>query len=602
MAVVRKSTHSDLSTRLEEIGTVVLWFTSALGPGTSIGSADMHYWAKRGLIICKNTGPTLNTMAQLPGRFRNICDTTIYCYIEPRRRRQALQISRIDYPLAFENAQDSITGNMVRRMRKTVANEIRLDILRERELVTPREILQHLQLKFDHAEIVLETIAPAPECTVWQHLFPPKKQRNGLLFHTAREIRIEEQALLSNPRKSGNSIPHRDTKRVMELRSVITCDLLPPAFLHCNLHPSKEVYETILKKPIALHALRLFTVTTPEEFNATLANRLRELSSDPKSSHVNFTARILPHEAVFLLSRLLLECDDIRARLDSSTLIFLRSHLTSARYEYLLGMTVDTFIWEHGSFFRDMFSKHYKKHFRQILQEREPTTPKQRIRLLRICLTQAGLGLNQHNGKSLKDNKVGQLRLLKHSANIPWKPLQIDLDSLVAGLKNPVPVVDLYKTTECEVCCNDEKVECLRQNGLWRCTQPPSLNQRAHRDPHCPLDVVINQTDNDSVADSYSDTILEILGFRGGAQSNLRLSKQEIEGYWRVHCPLRASILQEMDVRAMTGFMTLASTKVTMPKLLPHVRKILAAEGLDLIRKRKRRAGKQIWLYSLIKI
>ena len=171
------------------------------------------------------------------------------------------------------------------------------------------------------------------------------------------------------------------------------------------------------------------------------------------------------------------------------------------------------FLLVHRGLFSSLLTHTYRAKLSDTMTDvQAPITHEIRMSLLRICLSQSGLGLNLSHSKQIKRSD----RKLRHGANAPWNKLGIDLNDLRRSFTKPIESKDLHSLEVCVECESGELVPCLRQRGCWVCIAPQSINQPAHRKLSEPLDITVNSTDLVTVVDSPADNVLELIGFIGG--------------------------------------------------------------------------------------
>ena len=591
---VGKARTKDVTRYLTDQGTRCLFYTSALSPGMSIDH-DFGHWAERFLHLCKNTGPSLNVVAQILNRVRKLTDHTIYCYIEPRSTQPPLDERKISseylrkHPSAVESIVNKQTGRLEAHLKLNHANELRLDIIRERALVSPEAILKTLQTKLDNAQVTMRPPQEYAPCPVWTSVNASANAMPDVVFLTQREVDREGLSLMANGRSGRHSGNSKD-RTTLDVRRCIPTSILPVDQRFLNLHPKKAVFQHIAKAPRALEMLKLLCVTDQSEFNTSLDIRLARLKDDLDNEYIPLHDRIHTTDVCFLLTRLLLSYHDVVDSLDSSTLALVRSDLTYQHYDYLIGdfSSLDCFLRVHGPMLTSIWSQKRRLEFKEVMAGTKPCDAAFRLALFRLCCTQAGIGLNtSHSTK------------LRHSANNPWKAIGVNIDALVESIKTPATLIDHYALETCSICQTGEAVECLRQDGQWVCASAPSIAVAAHRNIHQPLDEVINHTDTPGDQDSLADSILEVCGFVGGTRSKLNLSKKEIEASWAAHCLLRKELLERID--SVFGLKLVNMSKKTRKakEIVSRIAPVIGAAGASISYKKKQLKGKRAWLYSV---
>lgn len=593
---VGKARITDVTRYLTDQGTRALFYTSALSPGMSI-EHPFGYWTHRCLHLCKNTGPSLNIIAQILNRVRKLTDHSVFCYIEPRSAKPPIDEKKISseylrtHPSAVESVIGEETGHVQASLKNNYANELRLDLLRERQLTSPAEIMEALQQKLDNARVTMR-IEPACEpCPVWAAVSAAKKPLPDVAFHTHREVEREGALQRASNRAGRRSAGMRD-RHVLDLRRCLPVSLLPVDQRYLNLHPKTSVFQRVMTTPRALESLRLMCTIDPCEFNTMLDIRLQLIRNEsPDADYISLHDRIYTTEVFFLLSRLLLRYQDIVDALDAATLVFVRSELSYAHYDYLLGdyTSIIYFMRVHGPMITNVWSKARRAEFKEVLAGTKPFDPAFRLALFRLCCSQAGIGLNANHSEKLR-----------HSANNPWKAIGVRLDPLVESIKNPTPIIDQYSLEACADCQTGELTECLRQDGRWVCTSAPSIAVGAHRDLYSPLDEIVNHTDTPGEQqESLADSILEVCGYTGGTQSQLQLSRQEIETSWASNCLLRQELLEKIDAAFGTKLRVMSQKTRKSKEIVDKITPILGAAGVTLKLKQKQVNLKRTWRYVI---
>lgn len=598
----------DLTNWLVQNNVNIILATNALPPGVSINNP--HYWSSRRLYLSSNTPSSIATQGQCVNRIRMPADLDIYTFIEHRQHR----VKPVDIVRKLKRTADSsitrsiceLSGHLIDTLADDLSTEIRRELLAEKYITDRMELANLLASKLDNGEVVIHPQQDDyPTCQVWTHLEHDYNTRGqSIRFLTQQEVDNEEASISSVSRAL---MPKhiqlaKDVHRIVRW---IQPSLVHPKFRNLNLGFNHAAFSKLVPQTGTLLTFKLFTVTSVGAFNSTLHTRITAYEcNNPKRDKVDLMKRIFPGEVAFLLTRLLLDVPEILQQLDAYTLCLLRSDFTLDRYEYLRGTYADlqTFIRFHRAFITGFYTKNYRKEFKTNLEignESALMDPKFLMKLFRIVLTQAGLGLSKtriEDGHSTKHRhyRVTSLKL--------WSELGCNLDDLVRSIAQPTQFQDYIAQCACEgiQCQTGEPTECVRQGGKWLCIAPQSIGLQPCRDLFLPLDTTMNKIDLPYASMSHADKLLQILGFEGGLESKLVLSKQEIERKYDHDAVLWRSFLVIVDDKVGTDFVAQMGKKSKVSKLVDALNKALKEHGRSVERKQMQCKGIRVWIYSLL--
>jgi hypothetical protein len=594
---------SDLTAYTTKHKTRIIISTCALSPGVSIDQPAGR-WHQRCLYLCAQTPSSLAIQAQCVNRLRNPTNLDIFTFIEKRngKRKSVDVIAQIKTkaPSAIVKSICPQTGRVTDTLKKNYSTQLRSELIRERNIRSRRKLAAKFASHLDNGTVRIDDdMNLYPKCKIWQDIQSDYEKSNAYQYLSFDEVEREEARMYTTQRvTTPKNILH--IKQIHRIAKTIPLSLVHPKFREANTSLSAEAFEILLLRPKALAAFTLFTHSTPQGFNASLRTRIIAFNeANPLSKDMPLHLRIFPIEIGFLLTRLLLDIPLLRNALTAESEDFLRPDMDSTHFNYLEGRfeSLFAFIQFHSSPIRMLFSKARKNAFDDMIaggEEQLISSRKSLIALMRIALGQAGVGFSARYA-GVDSLKKYQTRVIQ-----PWSTLGIGMEELTDAIKSPQKLKDIQSITECESCQTGEPTLCIRQRGRWVCIASQSFKKSPCRDLYCPLDITLNKIDLVEAKLTPADQILHVLGFSGGLESTLQLSKQTIESTFDDSAVLRLSALKNLDSVFGTSLELQTDKKSKVSKLVRDANTILQSSDYKLVRRKKQVNGTRLWLYWLV--